>query len=156
MDLDRLWSLRPTVHKLHYPISCFWYWDTFYNRCFPFYSSNRSTQKNGRPIESQYWRKHSNGNMGAWKANIRKTIHILRDDFQTRFNKVTPPQTTMLRWERKTFQWVMSKTGHGLVGHPNVMKNVPVLQHLCWGHRRSCPEIILRTWYSWSVNTQTY
>jgi hypothetical protein len=28
---------------------------------------------------------------------------VFRDDFETRFNKVAAPKTTMLRWERKLF-----------------------------------------------------
>jgi hypothetical protein len=44
--------------------------------------------------------------MSTWvheRLNTEKKIHVLRDDFQTRFNKVGSPKMTMLRWERKLF-----------------------------------------------------
>jgi hypothetical protein len=31
------------------------------------------------------------------RLNTGKTIHVFWDNFQTRFNKVTPPKMTMLR-----------------------------------------------------------
>jgi hypothetical protein len=57
-----------------------------YNRCFSF--PGRGLHSIEESILMSTW-VHERNNTG-------KTIHILRDDFQTRFNKVTPPKMIML------------------------------------------------------------
>jgi hypothetical protein len=99
-------------------------------RCYSCIVQEQSTRKHGRPIELQRWRAHGNEHMEEWK------IKHWEDDPRSQQRLSAATTMTMLRSET-FFNGYCQKQAKIWTDIQRHKKNMPMLQHFCWGHRRT-------------------